>query len=49
MQNTRFKLADVKTQVCVARVFIDDCIQKLKDGQLDTATASMAKLWITDT
>jgi len=49
MQNTRFKLADVKTQVCVARVFIDDCIQKLKDGRLDTATASMAKLWITDT
>jgi acyl-CoA dehydrogenase len=49
MQNTRFKLADVKTQVHVARVFIDDCIQKLKDGKLDTATASMAKLWITET
>jgi len=49
MQNTRFKLADVKAQVHVARVFIDDCIQKLKDGRLDTATASIAKLWITDT
>jgi acyl-CoA dehydrogenase len=49
MQNTRFRLADVKTQVHVARVFIDDCIQKLKDGKLDTATASMAKLWITET
>jgi acyl-CoA dehydrogenase len=35
--------------VHVARVFIDDCIQKLRDGRLDTATASMAKLWITET
>lgn len=49
MQNTRFKLADVKTQVRVARVFIDDCIEKLKDGKLDTETASIAKLWITET
>jgi acyl-CoA dehydrogenase len=48
MQNTRFKLAEVKTQVHVARVFIDDCIRQLKDGTLDTVTASMAKLWITE-
>ena len=48
LQNTRFKLAEVKTNVHVARVFIDDCIQKLKDGKLDTVTASMAKLWVTD-
>lgn len=49
MQNTRFRLADVKTKVQVARVFIDDCIAKLSQGKLDTATASMAKLWITET
>ncbi len=49
MQNTRFRLADVKTKVQVARVFIDDCIGKLSQGKLDTATASMAKLWITET
>ena len=48
MQNTRFKLAEVKTRVHIARVFIDDCIVKLRDGQLDTVTASMAKWWITD-
>jgi acyl-CoA dehydrogenase len=48
MQNTRFKLAEVKTQVHVARVFIDDCIDKLSAGTLDTVTASMAKYWITD-
>jgi acyl-CoA dehydrogenase len=49
MQNTRFKLAEVKSLVSVARVYADDCIQKLKDGKLDTVTASIAKLWITDT
>ena len=48
LQNTRFKLAEVKTHVHIARVFLDDCIQKLKDGKLDTVTASMAKYWITD-
>jgi acyl-CoA dehydrogenase len=48
MQNTRFKLAEVKTQVQVARVFIDDCIDRLSTGTLDTVTASMAKYWITD-
>jgi acyl-CoA dehydrogenase len=48
MQNTRFKLAEVKTWVHIARVFIDDCIVKLRDGRLDTVDASMAKWWITD-
>jgi acyl-CoA dehydrogenase len=48
MQNTRFTLAEVKTLVHIARVFIDDCIVKLRDGQLDTVTASMAKWWVTD-
>jgi acyl-CoA dehydrogenase len=48
MQNTRFKLAEVRTWVHIARVFIDDCILKLKDGQLDTVDASMAKWWLTD-
>jgi acyl-CoA dehydrogenase len=49
MQNTRFKLAEVKSQVHVARLFIDDCIRRLAEGSLDTVTASMAKLWITET
>ena len=48
MQNTRFKLAEVRTWVHIARVFIDDCILKLKDGRLDTVDASMAKWWLTD-
>jgi acyl-CoA dehydrogenase len=48
MQNTRFTLAEVKTWVHIARVFIDDCIVKLREGRLDTVDASMAKWWLTD-
>jgi acyl-CoA dehydrogenase len=33
----------------VARVFVDDSVNKLISGELDTATASMAKYWVTDT
>lgn len=48
-QNTRFKLAEVATQIAVGRAFVDQCVQRLVDGTLDTATASMAKLWVSET
>jgi acyl-CoA dehydrogenase len=48
MQNTRFKLAEAKTIAHVGRVFIDSCIGRYLAGTLDTATASMAKWWLTD-
>ncbi|MEP6875718.1 MAG: acyl-CoA dehydrogenase family protein [Burkholderiales bacterium] len=44
-QNTKFKLAEVATQIMVGRAFIDRCVEQLVAGTLDTATASMAKLW----
>ncbi|MBW8636333.1 acyl-CoA dehydrogenase family protein [Hoeflea sp. WL0058] len=47
MQNTRFKLAEAKTIAHIARVFIDDCIMRHVRGELDAATASMAKWWVT--
>lgn len=47
-QNTKFKLAEAATTTRIARVFIDDCIQRVVQGKLDTVTASMAKWWITD-
>jgi acyl-CoA dehydrogenase len=47
-QNTRFKLAEAQTEVQVARVFVDKCIELLMVGKLDTATASMAKYWCSD-
>ena len=47
-QNTRFKLAELQTEVQVARVFVDKCTELLVQDKLDTATASMAKYWTTD-
>nr|WP_314431155.1 acyl-CoA dehydrogenase family protein [uncultured Brevundimonas sp.] len=47
-QNTQFKLAEVKTKLTVAKVFVDHCIGLHLKGQLDAATASMAKYWVTD-
>ena len=47
-QNTRYTLAELQTQVQVARVFVDKCLELVLRGQLDTATASMAKYWTTD-
>jgi len=47
-QNTQFKLVECKTEATIARVFVDYCIGQLLAGKLDTATASMAKYWLTD-
>ena len=47
-QNTRFKLAELQTEVQVGRVFVDKCIELLAAGELTTATASMAKYWASD-
>ena len=41
-------LAESATIAHVGRVFIDSCIQRYLAGTLDTATASMAKWWLTD-
>ncbi|MBX3620929.1 MAG: acyl-CoA dehydrogenase family protein [Rhizobacter sp.] len=48
LQNTRFKLAEVATQLKVGRAFVDRCVHELLAGRLDTTTASMAKLWATE-
>ena len=47
-QNTRFKLAEIATEVQVMRVFVDRCMELLLEKKLDTATASMCKYWSTD-
>jgi acyl-CoA dehydrogenase len=47
-QNTQFVLAECKTEATVAKVFLDHCIGRHITGGLDTATASMAKYWLTD-
>ncbi len=47
-QNTQFELAECKTDATIGRVFVDHCIERHLKGELDTATASMAKYWLTD-
>lgn len=47
-QNTRFKLAEVKTQAVVARSFLDTCIVAHLKGELTVEMAAMCKYWLTD-
>ncbi len=47
-QHNRFVIAEMATEARIARVFVDDCIAKHVRGELDTATASMAKWWTTE-
>lgn len=48
LQNTRFVLAEIKTEATIARIFIDRCIEDILAGRMDTVRASMAKYWISD-
>ncbi|MCO5208213.1 MAG: acyl-CoA dehydrogenase family protein [Caldilinea sp.] len=47
-QNSRFKLAEMKTEIEVARIFVDRCIEALNAGELTAEEAAMAKWWTTD-
>jgi len=47
-QNTRFKLAECRTEAHVGRVFLDHCIARFIAGDLDDVTTAMAKYWLTD-
>lgn len=47
-QNSRFKLAEMKTEIQIAEVFVDKCIMELNKGELTTEVASMAKWWTTE-
>lgn len=48
MQNTKFKLAEVATDIRVHRSFVDECTALLLRGELDVTTASMAKVACTE-
>jgi acyl-CoA dehydrogenase len=47
-QNTRMVLAECATRTRASRVFLDDCIARHVRGELDVATAAMAKYWLTE-
>ncbi|MCG2583788.1 acyl-CoA dehydrogenase family protein [Massilia sp. TS11] len=47
-QTVAHALAEIKTEVQVARVFVDRCLEALMRDELDAAEASMAKYWATE-
>jgi len=47
-QNSRFKLAEMKTEITIGQVFIDRCIMEHNAGTLTATQAAMAKYWATD-
>lgn len=47
-QNTKFKLAECKTEALIARTFVDQCVVWHMNGELDATRASMAKYWATE-
>ena len=47
-QNTRFKLAEMETEIGVGQPFVDRCISSLADGTLSPEMAAKAKLWTTE-
>ena len=47
-QTVRHRLAEAHANTRVARAFLDDCLRRHLAGELDTATASIAKYWCTE-
>jgi acyl-CoA dehydrogenase len=46
-QNTRFRLAEMKTELAVGRAFLDDIIRNfIETGELDQTRCAMAKMWL---
>jgi alkylation response protein AidB-like acyl-CoA dehydrogenase len=47
-QHNRFLVAEMATEVTIARTFINDCVLKHLDGRLTAVDAAMAKWWCTE-
>ncbi|WP_116999589.1 acyl-CoA dehydrogenase family protein [Desertimonas flava] len=47
-QNSRFKLAEMVTEITIAETFVDRCILALNAGELTAEEAAMAKWWCTE-
>ena len=47
-QNSRFQMAEIKTEVDLATVFIDRCVEALNEGTLTVEDAAEAKWWTTE-
>ncbi|MDP9181392.1 MAG: acyl-CoA dehydrogenase, partial [Actinomycetota bacterium] len=47
-QNSRFVLAELETEVCIAEHFLDRAILQHNEGQFEVKDAAMAKWWTTE-
>jgi long-chain-acyl-CoA dehydrogenase len=47
-QNTKFRLAEMVTEIDIAQTFTDRCIEALNDSELTAADAAKAKWWCTE-
>jgi alkylation response protein AidB-like acyl-CoA dehydrogenase len=47
-QNTRFKMADVRTEIDVAQAFVDQCVLRHNEGKLSAEDAAKAKLFTSE-
>jgi alkylation response protein AidB-like acyl-CoA dehydrogenase len=47
-QSSRFNLAELHTEIQIARIFIDRCVMELNAGGLSPEDAAMAKWWCTE-
>lgn len=47
-QNSRFKLAEMRTEIDLGQVFVDRCIEALNLGELTAEEAAEAKWWCTE-
>jgi alkylation response protein AidB-like acyl-CoA dehydrogenase len=48
LQNTQFVLAELATEIDIARTYLDDCIAAHLDGELTAARAARLKWWTTE-
>lgn len=48
MQNTRFRLAEMKAEIEVGRAFVDDALRSYLGGALDATRAATGKLWVSE-
>jgi len=47
-QNTRFKLAEIRTELDVGYAFVDRCVEEHNKGKLTAESAAEAKLWTSE-
>ena len=47
-QNTRFKLAEIRTQIDIGRTYADRCMELQIQGALSVEAAAAAKYWLSD-